>query len=76
MANERDHDTDDLNRDSHEYGGSSGDAGRTSEGTPSERMGGRSEENMRGTGEGSDEDEFEETDDMEDEEEDTEEGTI
>jgi hypothetical protein len=76
MANERDRDRDDLNRDMDEFGGSGG-AGRerTSGDTASERMGGRSEENMRGTGDDSDEDEFEDTDEM-DEEEDEGEGTI
>ena len=75
MANQRDRDTNDLIRDSDEFGGSS-DAGRTPGAPPSERVGGRSEENMRGTGDDSDEDEFDDTDDMEDEDEDAEEGTI
>jgi hypothetical protein len=71
MANQRDRDTNDLIRDSDEFGGSSAD--RTPGAPSGERVGGRSEENMRGTGDDSDEDEFEDSDDVEDEDE---EGTI
>jgi hypothetical protein len=76
MANERDRDRNDANRDMDEFGGTGG-AGRdrTPGESSSERMGGRSEENMRGTGDDSDQDEFEDTEDT-DEEEDEGEGTI
>jgi hypothetical protein len=77
MANQGDRDTNDLNRDSDEMAGTSGGGrGRTSEGSSGERMGGRSDENIRGIGEGSDEDEFEDAEPMDDEEGDEEEGTI
>ena len=76
MANQRDRDTNDLNRDSDEMAGTSGGRDRMPEGSSGERIGGRSEENMRGIGEGSDEDEFEDTDEMDEEEGDEEEGTI
>ena len=77
MANQRDRDTDDLNRDSDEFaGGTGGGENPPSEGSSGERMGGRSGENMRGTGDDSDEDEFEDTEEAEDEEEDEGEGTI
>ena len=77
MANQRDPDTDDLIRDSDEFaGGAGGGEKRPSEGASGEKIGGRSEENMRGTGDDSDEDEFEDTEDMEDEEEEEGEGTI
>ena len=76
MANQGDRDTNDLNRDSDDMAGTGGGRERTSEGSSGERMGGRSEENMRGTGEGSDEDEFEDAEDTEEEEGDEEEGTI
>jgi hypothetical protein len=75
MANQRDRDTNDLIRDSDEFAGGTGpDRGRTPEDSSIER--GRSEENMRGTGDDSDEDDFEDTDELEDEEEDESEGTI
>lgn len=76
MANQRDRDTNDLNRDSDELAGGTGGRDRMPESPSGERMGGRSEENMRGTGDDSDEDEFEDTEDMEDEDEDEGEGTI
>ena len=76
MANQRDRDTDDLNKDMEDFGGSGGTQRPTPGGPSGERMGGRSEENVRGTGDDSDEDEFEDTDDMDDEEEDEGEGTI
>ena len=74
MANQRDRDTNDLNRDSDEMAGTGGSGRQTPEGSSGERMGGRSDENVRGIGE--DEDEFEETDEMDEEEGDEEEGTI
>ena len=77
MANQGDRDTNDLNRDTDEMAGTSGGGrGRTSEGSSGEKVGGRSEENMRGIGEGSEEDEFEDTEDSDEEEGDEEEGTI
>ena len=76
MANQRDRDTNDLNRGSDESTGAAGERNRMPESPSGERMGGRSEENMRGTGDDSDEDEFEDTEDMEDEEEEEGEGTI
>jgi hypothetical protein len=76
MANQRDRDPNDLNKTSDEFGGTGGGRNRMPEGPSGERMGGRSEENVRGTGDDSDEDEFDDTDDMDDEEEDEGEGTI
>lgn len=74
MANERDRD--DFNRESDEMPGTTGGGrGRTSGGSSGDRVGSRSDENMRGIGEDSDEDEFDDTEVVEDEE-DEEEGTI
>ena len=72
MANQRDHETNDFIRDSEEFGGSS-EADRMPGAPSTERVGGRSEENMRGTGDDSDEDEVEDIDETEGEDE---EGTI
>jgi hypothetical protein len=69
MANERDRNRNDMDTE----GEGIGDAGRQGE-SPGERVGGRSEENIRGTADDLEDDEFDDTDDLDDEE-DEEEGS-
>jgi hypothetical protein len=71
MANERDRTLDGAEMDDETIGGAANrdDASR-------EQMGGRSEENLRGTADDEDEDEFDETDDLDDEDDEQGDGTI
>ncbi len=72
MANERDRTRDGSDMDDDMLG-----AGNRAGETPGEQVGGRSEENLRGTADEVDEDEFDETDDLDDEDEEEEgDGTI
>ena len=65
MANERDRDTNDMDT-------ASEGAGRKE--SPDERVGGKSEENIRGPADDEDDDEFDDNDDLDDEDDDEEEG--
>ena len=71
MANERDRTPDGAEMDEETMGG----AGNR-EGSSREQVGGRSEENLRGTADDEDEDEFDETDDLDDEDDEQGDGTI
>ena len=71
MANERDRTLDGPEMDD-ETMGSAGNQDDSSR----EQMGGRSEENLRGTADDEDEDEFDETDDLDDEDDEQGDGTI
>jgi hypothetical protein len=66
MANERDHDTNDMHT-------ASEGAGRKE--SPDERVGGKSEENIRGTADDLEDDEFDDDDDLDDEGEEEEGGS-
>ena len=68
MANERDR-TRDMDDETMGGAGSQEDSSR-------EQVGGRSEENLRGTADDEDDDDFDETDDLDDEEEEEGDGTI
>ena len=71
MANERDRTLDGPEMDEETIGGAA-----DREDSSREQMGGRSEENLRGTADDEDEDEFDETDDLDDEEDEEGDGTI
>ena len=71
MANERDRTPGGSDMDDETIGGAA-----SPEESSREQMGGRSEENLRGTADDEDEDEFDETDDLDDEEDEQGDGTI
>ena len=72
MANERDGTLDGSDMDDDVLGGAGSREGDMS----NEQVGGRSEENLRGTADEADEDDFDETDDLDDEEDEEGDGTI